>query len=1656
VPADAADRRPQLAMVRDSVDYYFSLSGVNVVADLKLEVHDEPLRQIRLALDPPLQLVTAKYGDATIPWSVLPSDEGAASRVLLTLPDPIQDTECALQLGAVAPLTMDRQWRLPRIRPEGLFWQEGDARLLVPAPLVIDRLVPIGCRQTGTGSLSAPRVGESAQFQFYAPDGTVDIVLSRRKSSLRMLGGTVVELGEAEMTASVRAKFTTQQGEQFSLEADVAQQWLIDSVESLPPEALDDWTLDKPTGNKRTLTVRLTKGVSPDRSIWLLIAARKLQSPLGRKLRLSDILPLKFRVPIQSKQFVAVDAVGPYRVTLSGADRLNHISPHSLDTAEPDLFAELPRNVLFQNDVDAADLLLALESQTPSYEGKIRVEAVVRDGRLRESYTLRCLPESSQRVQRVLVHFSHRRDVAVQWTLGADDVRQLVARQLSVDEQAAAGLPPEEETWELTLLHPRNVDFEIHATRDLVPADRQRISLASLPEATAQQGVLVVRSFGRDAVVIQNRGLKPIPSETVPPNRYQTVRATYRYAPADLTATSEAAVILATSHNSNTPSAWIWDCHLESRYETGGDGRHLAVYRLQSCAAGQMQLTLPATVRAADVRGVWVNERRIGGYAADPEARSLTVDLPATERFPTVSIDFTMPQTRLGIIGSLSPPLPRPDLPILSRHWTVWLPPGYETYDPDPRWQPLRSAPPTWRQRLFWDIARDEGQTPFDPTLSHHWSLSASDRSSRSDGARRAQQLLQTLGELASGNAPEHAAITAGTDWATLLSHESVASLPLTLLIDRHAMARTAITPSTSVRPGVGNTPSARGVSLLQKNSLALLVHREALLLTTQADAALYHAHLSPLGSYGLWWVRPGPLGDQLEHSAGSPQDGTLVSIDQWKRRPAQPKVFWTRAVLAGREAADMHGWSAYRLETPELAPVRLKFVHRNRVRLFGSVTFLLVVALGWWIGRRHVLVLIVSGGIFGLTAILLPAAYVPIASGAVLATLFCLTLHLVRSGDATEPSKVDSSQDSTPSAVGSVARQTVTVVLVVAMLGGLVGVACGQERTVASPIHRVFIPIDENEQPEGDKYYVPTELYNILFRRDAATTENPQGWLIAGATYRGRLSRSTMSGQLVVDRLRASFKLLVFDHTRRIRIPLGRRGANLLPDGALLDGQVIRPEWEPDGEALLIEVPQPGQYRLELTLQPTMRTVAASSQFDLNIPRLATSRLELDFPPGTPPAVEVPEAAGNIRFEGEPSRMLVDLGPCDHLTVRFNDGRTANNGSAVDVESLLWLNVQPGSVVVDAKFKVKVVEGHVREIQLVTDPKMRLLRLQGENPPIAQIESTPGEPQRILLQWPEPISEETVVHAKFLLTGTSGVGNLRLPVLDVLDARLTRRWMAVSVDPALDHQEQGNEDLDRVPVSDFEDHWGETTTKPQFAYSLGVEETGWSLATWPREPHIVIDQELTISLAPGRADVQFDAQLVNTAGYYFQHRLTVPPELQIEHLSVLEEGAHRVARWWKDEKGHVTVFLTGPVDNRQELSLRGQIPISAKMRLNLPTIQIDHGQWKPAAIDVQSSVIKVFRQPAVQVEIQPQSGLVPVEDVTAVAEDQELGRLVACFRTEGNKPVRASLALSPNRLRVHLRAFDHPTRSESARDIVIRFEGSVIAEIRELPRSRE
>ena len=73
--------------------------------------------------------------------------------------------------------------------------------------------------------------------------------------------------------------------------------------------------------------------------------------------------------------------------------------------------------------------------------------------------------------------------------------------------------------------------------------------------------------------------------------------------------------------------------------------------------------------------------------------------------------------------------------------------------------------------------------------------------------------------------------------------------------------------------------------------------------------------------------------------------------------------------------------------------------------------------------------------------------------------------------------------------------RELVVFVFVAAGVGTAQAAAGGEQPQPdsprpARPVHRVFIPVDENGQPTGARYYVPQEIFNQLHRREAAARE--------------------------------------------------------------------------------------------------------------------------------------------------------------------------------------------------------------------------------------------------------------------------------------------------------------------------------------------------------------------------------------------------------------------------------------------------------------------------------------------------------------------------------------------------------------------------------------
>ncbi len=1634
-PAQLPTKRRKPTLTRQSLVYDFSLRGLDLSAQLQFDTHQEPLRRIRFTLDPQLQLATARLGDSPVSWSVVSNGKDKPRDVVIEFTEPIQGSGRILRLGAMAPLVTDRPWRLPAVRLKSMLWQEGGATLLVPSPLEVQRLGLTHCRQSKTGSLAGPKPGESVELQYFSPDASVEVVLARPQAPMGLNCGTAVELHGTELTGRVTADFSVADGERFELSARLGPHWTIDSVESVPADALDDWVLSvvspapkanpetkingkqkpqsapprKPARKTRKLTVRLAKALSPSRPVRLSISGRRLQSPLGRILRVEDLTPIRFE-SASGKRLVSVEAAEPYQLHLEGTDRSVRLDPRGLETAELRLFAEPPRGLLFADDA-AADLLrVSLQAEKPHYSASVRMEATAEGTALTESYWLHCVPEAA-RVERIVVHFSQPRNAPPRWTLGADDEQQLTARQLLPAEQAVHGLAIEGETWEVALRRPRSVPFEIRASRAVQFADELPLSLVSLPEAVAAETLLVVRSSDSTPVRMAHAHLKPVSIEAVPAGKHQTARAAYRYDGAREGGSSAEPTVTVTRCETRDalPRAWVWDCQLNSHYEENGTGRHLALYRLESAGLRQLRLTLPAGSTLADVWGVWVDEERIAWRkAGKKEDNRLNIALPPGVRFPVVSVHFATSGRPLGMARSLEPPLPLADVPTLTQHWTAWLPPGYDSLDPHLRPRASGSGRKPWTQRLFGPLGRPADGQPFDPLSAADWSGMVPSRAARLSAERKAEQLLQSLGTLASGNAQAPREL----DWGTLLSHDSIAELGLNLLVDRWALERIGLGPRTPVTPVAADTPASRGISLFARANLAVLVSADSVLVTSAVEAALHNGYVESLSNETLWWVPAGPLADRLRQATLGSDQRAFISIKQWLKYPTEAALPWAVCQPAGCQAVDSFGWTAHRLDIPDASGVRLRVVHRNTMLALRWATFLMAVGLVWWKALGRPVVLTAIAGTAGALALLLPAICLPVVSGIVLGVLFCFLLAMIR-GNSEVVQLPDESERAAPPSLSATVAQVGIVVFVAATMVAFCASASGAETSSASPstratTQRVIIPVDEQQKPTGGKYLVSEELHKALLKRPAALGETPSAWQLSAATYRGTLSWQGSPERLSPAELKAIFELQVFGGATHIRLPFGQQGANLLPNGASLNGQPVQPAWEKDGAHLVLDIPKPGKYRLELALRPTTSSDESLTGFDLAIPRLANSTLELSLPANAP-QIDVLSAVGSTTVEADPPRLISRLGPVDRLGVRWQSGQGDRGvGPAVDVEQLLWMKIQPGSVILDTVFKFKIGQGQVRQLELAVDPRLRLLPTKRPNPLVAEVQTIPGDPTTIRFELAEPTGDQVVVGAAFLLQDGSGVGNMLLPRLEARDARTVKRWLAVSIDPALQYDKQVSDKREPVAVPDFAAAWGSGEVQPDFVFNLLGTELGSCISTHPKAPSTTIEQTLAASFGQGEALVRFDAELVTTAGYHFQYRLRAPAKLKVESVSVMEASAERAARWSRLADGTITVFLTGPVSGKHKLSLTGRLPTPAKGKFVLPEIRFEQGK-------IGKHTVELFRQPAVLIEIDKIGGVADTETPALEKSKAELGRPVGSFTGDGQQPIEVSLALSRN-----------------------------------------
>ncbi len=1655
-PRDGAREGLPSTRLRQATQYQFSLEALDVHANLELDVHGAPLRRLAVRLDPGLRPVKALLGERPLRWALMPpgaKDEGTG--VVLEFPEPVEGTKRIVHLHALAPVQLDRAWKLPAIRVQGVFWEQGTAVLSIPAPLRAERVVPLESEQSSKiAPFVAPQSGETFQLQGFSPKVTAEIVLSCPEAPLAVDSGETIELGGGEIESRLVADVWSVHGGRFELEADVAPHWSIDSVEAVPAEALADWRVER-DGAKAVLRVHLSKSLPqrlPDTPPFrLTITARCPRPSLAKALGVDQLSPLRFQGVSEGRRLVCVSAREPYELKVSGDEGLKRVGVQSLESAALARFAQPPRGLLFEDDGAAAALKVSLVAQKPSYSAVIRVEAIVDQDSLTESYELRCVPEAGRRMDRVHVRFSRARKAPLRWQSVSDDDEQNWTVRREPTKESATDEISDGESWEIRLRPARSVPFEIRAVRTTPFSDGETVSLASVPEAGEQTATLVLSSSGSAAFRIEPSRLKRVSTEPVSADRPDTMRAVFRYDPKrDATPGGEAAIGIERLEADAAPaSAWVWSCQLESQYPVSGMGRHVATYRLEAAGAQHLRLALPPEVGAERVRAVWLNDEQVAPrFDTEGDGRALEVELPPGRRFTTVSVCFATADRPSGVVNAVAAPLPEPNVPVLTRQWTVWAPPGFEVRDPSLRLQARAAASLGWARRLFGPLGRGPASQPYDPLSLVGWRFGGEGPQRRRFSEEKALALVRLLGELSLDAPPG-----AGADvlnWGTLLVDDSIRRLLAEspggqqgpdLLVDRRALARLGLGPHTPVRAPRGETADDRGTRLLVRARLTLLAHPRAIVLTSTTAASSYRGQLEAAAEEGLGplerrvlrAVCPGPLYDQIQEAIARETDGPFMPATFWAQRGVDSPLPWNLPASGRHGAVEPQGWTPYSLVVSGRSPARLLLVRRDALRVLCWAAFLATVGLAWWMAGDRPATLTAALGLASVAALLVPGTFAEIASGVVLGLLFVVGLRLLRrrrpegrsgngSGAASRGVSASASRSKLATGASLVLLAALTMM---AAHGPAFGAEPGSEPVSdRSPTPRVLIPAragDEDSptamEPNGDKYQVPVGLYDELQRLAARGAEEPKGWLLKGATYRGELAWQSGPDHLVPGPIKAVFDLEVLGASAEVEIPFGDEGPNLGPEGLLLDGRP--PTHELVGNSVVFAVAETGAHQVEMSLRPTLESEGTHRGFRVAIPRLATSRLELAIPSDAP-ALDVGSAVGRVHEDrtAASSRLEAELGPSSRLSVRWLEGTTrGSSGPRVEAEELFLLEVQRGTIDLHARLKFQVGEEPVRRLALTVDPRLqRKGPYQCDAGPVVEVPvaDPPDGPPTIGLEFDQPVADrQFMLEATFhLKERRTGLGALSLPRLEVKNARVTKRWLAVSIDPALEHEQAGEEALEPVAVPDFLAAWGEAPAQPGFAYSLPSVEPSWSMSTRPREPETAVDQATVWTIGAREARVELRAQLTTVAGYHFQYRLAAPPKLEIDRVSVLKGGVERADRWRRAPDGTLTVFLRWALSGEQTLSLTGRLPVPPRGTIPLPFLSLENAQ-------VQTSSIQLFRKREVQVEIGGTTGLVRIETPVVDESQPSSARLVESFEHHGADQVGARLRLSPNRPKV-------------------------------------
>jgi|GEM_PF-2271516 len=1415
--------------------------------------------ELVVELEMPLRPTNVTYGNQPAPW-IRSAISPEVSEVRIDLTPFAGEEPQELLIEALGPLRENQRWMLPRVRvaTPDIFWLATRCGVNIYPPLRVRNLTYDQAVQVPARTEFDWADRELYVFQYFQVDAQIELEVVYSSPPIAANSAAQIDFGDNEIRGTVYLECSVAEGERYTLNFPLSEHWTVDSVipyapSILPGESEPAFSWDILDGTPQILSVQLDGPIRPRQPVMLQLSCR-FSNHAQNQFRLAELFPLQFALRRMEQHHIAV------RPNLTGSSLKAGMSASAFHVPAPLTFTGNTQVTLsggtYPLDSRTQDILFELERTRASFTAEISGSIYVNDDGLIPTFHIRC-SQIDPSVSRIHVHFTPFGEEETpdrwEWSLvsAADPSRPLRVQRISPDELRGRMTFSEQqnwnenlyqgEIWEIRFEELQYAPFEISATSLIPLADSMAIPLASVPLASSQQGELSILSpqqFNYRVVGGQHNSIPVAPPAW---DRYQEVRAAFRYDPTEeLRRTQHTPLLLQRlTLEEQVDTAWVWSLRLDTQYDSEGTVRNKALFLVENQGRGTLQITLPPGIDAENISAVWRDSQQIP-WQYEAEQRTIDVALPAGQRFVSIALEYTEHQD-LPLVQQrkLRPHYPEADVPILSGSWIAWFPPEFDV---------------SLRRTAF--DSRQEPAGPFVLSKALDYLLGSTYRSylwAELDNAfygkqRRIEAEAAAkffFGQVVEVLQPDPlTAVPLSTvpvstapisTWGELLGNDKLLStirfqlaelaetrhdVVTRLLIDKQALTFLGITPATQIDNIALVDHTNVRETLFEQTGLVLLIairtlgdgSREYVLaLTTPTTLSLDRRFPAVPSGHG---VRIVPF--EFFESA-SPSSPEWIPALRWMQETTLSSIPWSISAQVMQGTALTMDWNAYELSMDAEQP--LYIVHRQKFRALQWLAFLVVVLLTCRKPFSTPVFLFVLLIVFELTARSVAPCYIGIPSGALLGVLVSFAFVLIRAqflprDPLPEPPPRDHSTEWSVSFVPTplAARS----VLLCGVLLGLSASALAQTFTEPRPAssgqnvlpnvlsnvlpkepYRVFYLIDAEGQLIGEDVWLPWEFSLLLQNAQSSHPAISQRWHITKAVYQGSLVRSAQGILECADDFKAVYDIYLDSPGATITLP----NLPAVPGRFLWNAQPIQPimpdESTSETLSFLIENETPGIHTLEMTLSPKAvpRNADTTSMVSFTIPNVPQSTLRLHVPQDAPP-VNVPSARGAVTVNNTLSPVVMaELGPTEQLSFSWIDDPNQSGTLVSEVEQFFWVRLKPLQNELEVLFRYHIEGGQIQQLTIQTDPRWspsgQFRCAEGHQITTTDSSSYDSPYDVSVVEFSTPVSGTITLQRDFVLRTFDGrhrifdgIGNLRLPEFRALQSQVSKSLLGISADP--------------------------------------------------------------------------------------------------------------------------------------------------------------------------------------------------------------------------------------------------------------------------------